>query len=115
MAQKVQNTVHGSEGQSNPGCDTLTDRYRRAWDSRDEVAICRIPELDKRFDRIAMSLDPGEVEKIMREIYRYAYDHYLIVPICELSELTATTKKIAKWDLGHRRQSRNYYDLIKQR
>jgi len=31
-------------------------------------------------------------------------------PFCELSEITATAKRIPKWNLGHRRACRNYYD-----
>ena len=65
-------------------------------------------------DKIEKSLNIDEIAKLLVEVYRYSYDHYLIIPICELSELTATAKRIPKWNLGARRNDRNYYDLIRQ-
>ncbi len=60
-------------------------------------------------------MDIAEISNLMADIYRYAYDNYLMVPICEFPEKVATTKRIPKWDLGLRRNDRNYYDLIRQR
>ena len=53
-------------------------------------------------------MDVAEISKLMAEIYRYAYDHYLMIPICEISDMIATTKKVPKWNLGHRAAIVNY-------
>jgi hypothetical protein len=60
-------------------------------------------------------MDIAEISVLMAEIYRYAYDNYLLTPICEFPDMIATTKRIAKWHPGFRRMDRNYNDLIKQR
>ena len=74
-----------------------------------------IPELNERFEKIEKSLDVAEIYKLMVEIYRYSYDHYLTIPICELDDMIATTKRIPKWNPGRRRNEMNLHDLIKQR
>ena len=56
----------------------------------------------------------AEVSKLLSEIYRYAYDNYLMIPILEFSEIVVTKKKIPKWNTGSRPMDRNYNDLIKQ-
>lgn len=72
-------------------------------------------ELNEKFERAEKSTDIAEISKQMAEIYRYAYDHYLMVPICEIPDMIAITKRIPKWNPGLRRMDRNYYDLVKQR
>ena len=73
-----------------------------------------IPELNERFLRIDKSLDVAEISRLLAEIYRYVYDHYLLIPICEIPVKIATTKRIPKWDPGLRCNDRNYHDLIRQ-
>ncbi len=114
-SRKCENMIHGHDSSTTPGIPNLIRGFTQRYEFKMEESSVNIPYLNERFERIDKSLNIAEISKLMAEIYQYAYDHYLTVPICELSELTATTKKIAKWDLGHRRQSRNYYDLIKQR
>ena len=61
-----------------------------------EESAVNIPELNAMFDRLGKSMDLAEISKLMREVYRYSYDNYLIIPICQLSEITATHQKIPK-------------------
>jgi hypothetical protein len=60
-------------------------------------------------------MDIAEISKLLAEMYRYSYDQYLMIPICEIPDLGATTKRIPQWNLGHHINDRNYYELIRQR
>ena len=55
-----------------------------------------------------------EVEKIAIDLYRYLYDNYVFIPICDISDDSATTKRVSKWDPGLRRIDRNLNDIIRQ-
>ena len=115
--RKTQNTVHGFESSTSPEVGASLTKSGEWWyfyetSGRSHV---NIPELNERFEKIEKSIDVGEIRKLMAEIFRYAYDHYLSIPICEIPDVIATTKRIPQWNLGQRRVDRNYYDLIKQR
>ncbi len=114
-SRKCENTIHGNDSSSVPDVASLIQRCMQRYYFKKEESAVNIPELDERFEKLQRSLDLDEISSLMREIYRYAYDHYLIIPVCQLSEITATNQKIPTWDLGHRRHSRNYYELIRQR
>jgi peptide/nickel transport system substrate-binding protein len=112
--RKVQNTISGADDSTGPDVATLLEKLEERWYFKNVLSAVNIPELNERFEKIEKSLDVAEISKLMAEIYRYAYDYYLMIPICEFPEKIATTKKMPKWDPGLRRQDRNYYDLIRQ-
>ena len=114
-SRKCENNIVGLDLSTTPGTAGLVPRFMQNYFFIKEESTVNIPELNEKFERIDKSLDVAEISRLLTDIYRYSYDHYLVVPICELSEITATAKKIPKWNLGHRRACRNYYDLIKQR
>jgi len=41
------------------------------------------PELNEKFARAEKSMDLVEISKLLSEIYRYAYDQYLEIPIAK--------------------------------
>ena len=115
VERKTQNTIHGYDDSTNPEIGGLLQKFGEKWNFKESRSTVNIPELNERFERIEKRLDMNEISKLMVEIYRYAYDHYLMIPICDIPEKIATTKRIPKWDPGLRRGDRNYYDLIRQR
>ena len=66
-------------------------------------------------DRAERSLDRAEVAKIVADLYRYRYDNYVFVPICDIDDEMAVSKRVPKWEPGYRRNDRNYNDIIRQR
>ncbi len=113
--RKTHNTVHGYDALGSPDVATLYSKFKEKWYFKESRSTVNIPELNDRYDRIENCIDVGEISKLMGEIYRYAYDQYLMIPICEFFGKIATTKRIPKWDTGVRKNDRNYNDLIKQR
>jgi ABC-type transport system substrate-binding protein len=113
--RKSQNTVMGYDDPMDPNVSSLVTKFMDKWYFKNMRSTVNIPELNERFERINQSLNVTEISKLMAEIYRYAYDQYLMIPISEIPDMIATTKRISKWDPGRRRNDRNYYDLIKQR
>jgi peptide/nickel transport system substrate-binding protein len=113
-ARKTQNQIHGSDSSVVPGCDGLIRGYDQKLYSKSPMSYVSIPYLDERFEKIYVSLDLSEVERLMGEIYRYAYDQYLFVPICDLSSIVGTSKRIPPWDPGRRRHCWNYRGLTRQ-
>ncbi len=114
-SRKCENTIHGADSSISPDIGLLVSNFRERLDFRVLESAVNIPELTQKFERIERSLDIREVSRLLAEIYRYAYDHHLAIPICELTDKIATTPKIPKWDPGIRSRDRNYNDLIKQR
>jgi ABC-type transport system substrate-binding protein len=112
---KGQNSIYGTDDTLNPEAGSLLIKFKEKFSSKSKISTVNILELNEKIDRIEKSLDIAEVSKLMAEIYRYAYDQYLMIPICETLDQIATTPKISKWDLGLRRMDRNYYELIRQR
>ncbi len=114
--RKTQNTVHGFDIPTSPELGSLLTRFAEWWYFYEAAgrSTVNIPVLNEKFETIEKSKNAAEIAKLLSEIYRYVYDHYLSIPICEISDMVATTKRIPKWNLGKRRSDRNYYDLIKQ-
>ncbi len=112
--RKTQNSVHGYEGTTNPDAGMLLIKFQEKWSFKNPRSTANLPELNQRFERIEKSMDPAEISRLMAEIYRIAYDQYLMIPICEYPHKIATTKRIPKWDPGLL-NDRNYYALIRQR
>jgi ABC-type transport system substrate-binding protein len=113
--RKSQNTIHGVENATNPDITSILKKLEERYDFASPTSMCNIPELNEKYERMRKSLDKNEIARIMVEIYRYAYDNYLMVPICEIPDMIAASKRIPKWDPGVRRSDRNYYNLIRQR
>jgi peptide/nickel transport system substrate-binding protein len=113
--RKCQNTVHGYDSTTTPDVGAIMIKFQEKWDfSTSGRSTVNIPDLNEKFRRMEKSKDVNEISKILAEIYRYAYDNYLMVPMCELSEKIATRKWIPTWNAGIR-NDRNYYELIRQR
>ncbi len=112
--RKTQNTIHGYDDTTNPNVGALLIKFMEKWYFKSVLSAVNIPQLNERFERIEKSIDIAEISKLMAEIYRYAYDNYLFIPICDIPEKIATTKRIPKWDPGIRRNDRNYYEIIRQ-
>ncbi len=112
--RKTQNSIHGYEGSFSPDISLLLMQFFEKWYVKNGRSTVNIPELNERFERIERSLDITEISKLLAEIYRYAYDQYLMAPICEIPVKIAATKRIPKWNPGLRRMDNNYYDLIRQ-
>ncbi len=114
-ARKTQGTIHGTDAPMSPDIVTLVERVSDRWDFNVPRSTVNIPELNEKFERIGKSLDISEIARLLVEISRYAYDHYLLVPICELPDKIAHTQKIPVWNPGVHRMGYNYYELIRQR
>jgi ABC-type transport system substrate-binding protein len=113
--RKVENTIMGHDNTLTPGCGSILRRLRGKLYSTVSNAVCGIPELDAMFDKASSSLDMAEIKEITGEIYRYAYDNYLFIPIAQMDDEIATSKRIPAWDPGARRTDRNYTEIIRQR
>jgi peptide/nickel transport system substrate-binding protein len=113
--RKTQNIIHGTESPVSPDIVTLLERISDRWDFSQRRSTVNIPEMNERFEKIAKSLDISEITKLLAEICRYAYDHYLLVPMCDLPDIIAANQRIPKWNLGVHRTGNNYYELIRQR
>jgi peptide/nickel transport system substrate-binding protein len=114
ITQKTQNTVHGSESSVVPGCNGIFRSLQQKFHSKDIRTLVKIPYLDERFERALNSVDLAEVARLMGEVYRFIYDQYLAIPVCDLGNMIATTKQIPIWDPGQGRRNRNYRGLIRQ-
>jgi peptide/nickel transport system substrate-binding protein len=112
---KSQNMVYGTDDSVNADVGALIIKFIEKFSNKSKLSTVNIPELNQKIDRIEKSMDISEISRLMAEIYQYAYDNYLMIPICETFVEIATTKRIPKWDPGLRRNDRNYYDLIRQK
>ncbi len=113
-SRELENTIHGHDSSTTPGVASLVARATERYYFKQPTSAVNIPELNEKFERIEKSLDIAEISRLLVEVYNYDYDQHLNIPICEISDITATTKRIPKWNMGLRRFERNYYDLIKQ-
>ncbi len=113
--RKTQNTIHGYDDTTNPDAGAMLTKFEEKWYFKNALSSANMPELNSRFEKIEKSTDLSEISKLMAEIYRIAYDNYLMVTVCEIPDKIATTKRIPSWNTGLRRSDRNYYDLIRQR
>jgi ABC-type transport system substrate-binding protein len=112
--RKSQNTIHGVDSFITPNVGSLSVKFGDKFYFRNSESTVNIPEVNEKFDRIVKSMDISEISKLLSEIYRYGYDQYLMIPIAEINDLVATTKRIPKWDLGSHENDRNYNDLIRE-
>jgi len=85
---------HGTDSPLSPNVSEISDRIEQMWDFTNRRSAVNIPELNERFRRMGKSTDIAEISKLVVEIYRYAYDQYLNIPICEFPDQIATTKRI---------------------
>ncbi len=113
--RKTQNTIHGYDDTTNPEAGALLTKFEEKWYFKNVLSSVNMPDLNARFEKIEKSKDLAEISKLMAEIYRIAYDNYLMVTVCEIPDKIATTKRIPSWNTGLRRSDRNYSDLIRQR
>jgi ABC-type transport system substrate-binding protein len=113
---KGQNMIYCTDDTINADVGALLIKYvERFCAPKSKISTVNIPEVNEKIDRMDKTMNISEISKLMIEVSRYSYDHYLMIPICETFDEIATTKRIPKWDPGLRRNDRNYYDLIKQR
>ncbi len=64
---------------------------------------------------VAEVFRPGSTINPIVDLYRYMYDNYVFVPICDIDDEIAVSKRVPKWEPGYRRNDRNYNDIIRQR
>ena len=112
-SRECENTIQGRDDYTD--LPSIVRGFMQFYYSKWQESAVNLPYLNERFQRIEKSLDFGEISRLLVEVYRYSYDQYLLAPICETSDIFSTSKKIPKWDLGRRRNDRNYQDLIRQR
>jgi peptide/nickel transport system substrate-binding protein len=112
--RKTQNTIHGYDGSQSRDVSQILNQMVEKWYFKNGRSAVNIPEVNERFDRIEKSMDVAEISRLIAELYRYAYDNYLMIPICEIPIKLTTSKRVPPWDTGLRRFDNNYYDLIKQ-
>jgi ABC-type transport system substrate-binding protein len=112
--QKSENTIMGVDSSAVSGCNGILRTFEQKLYSKSELTHVKLPYLDERFEKIFKSLDLTEVERLMGEMYCYTYDNYLVVPICDLDDIIATSKKIPPWDPGLRRRDLNFRGLIRE-
>lgn len=79
------------------------------------MSVCSIPAYDELIDKTRAEVDRAKYEKLCGEIQRYAYEHYLTVPVIELDELYAANKKVEAWDLGKSIYDLNVEDLYREK
>jgi len=113
--RKSQNTVHGYESGTAPEAGDILSRMQEKFYGKSNATTVNVPELNAMFEKAERSTDIDEVSKTLVGIYRYLYDQHVMVPICQIPTVIATTKKVPKWDPGLRAYDRNYNDLIRQR
>ena len=114
-AGKTSESVCGMDSGSSPNCGEQIGRMTHWYNStKNNWSVVKLPELDAMFEKMHNSLDEAEVKRLQAKIYRYAYDNYVMMPICEISEKMAISKKVPMWDPGKRRNSRNINGLIRQ-
>ena len=111
---KTQNQIFGFDGVLSPSLDTFLPKFQDRWYAKNKRSTVNVPEINERFDKIGRSLDRSEVSRLLAEIWRWAYDQYAAIPICEIPYKIATTKRISPWDPGRRRNDLNYLGLIGQ-
>ncbi len=113
--QDVANQVFGNASAVSRDCPENITRLRLNFHSKGEQTTCRIPEIDTMIEKAEKSLDPAEVLSLLGNVHRYAYQNYLDIPICDIGQDIATTRRVPKWDPGARRMGMNLNDVIRQR
>ena len=114
-AKKVKGIIHCVDSTTSAAIPELMARYREQFHSTMPRTFLRNPKVDEMIAKAERSLDSAEVEKIAVDLYRYLYDDYVFIPICDLHDEIATTQKVPPWDPGLRRIDRNINDIIRER
>jgi peptide/nickel transport system substrate-binding protein len=114
-SQKTPNNIHGNAYAVDPECASLLNRLRLIYHSKSDQTVVKIPEIDQMIERAEKSLDKAEVSRLIGDVHRYVHQQDIDIPICELSQDIATTKRVPKWDPGQRRMGSNINDVIRQR
>jgi len=115
MSGNSSGTVSGSNWTATPTCGENLTAYSVKFQSTMKGAYAKSPQLDQMIDKASSSVDEAEMEKLVRDLYRYIYDQHLWVPICSINEEMATARHVPKWNPGRRRDDRNFNDIIRQR
>ncbi len=114
LAQKNENHISGNASAVDSECASLLSRLYLRYHSKSNQTMCKIPELDAMIEKAQRSLDRSEVLRLMGDIHRYVNQQYLDIPICDIDQAIASTKRIPKWDPGGRRMGININDVIRQ-
>ncbi len=110
----TQGTISGMDSSNSPSVPSLLVRIKERTYGKYKRSIMQDPKVDEMLDRASNSLNPTEVAKLLVDAYVHFYNQYQFIPICHINREFATTKRIPEWDLGMRRQDRNYNGLIRQ-
>ena len=114
LSQKTENHISGNAFAVDSECASLLNRLFLFYHSKSNQTMCKIPELDAMIERAQKSLDLSEVLRLMGDVHRYVNQNYIDIPICDMDQGLASTKRIPKWDPGQRRMGININDVIKQ-
>ena len=112
---KVKGMIHCVDSTTSAAPSELMARYRQQFHSTMPRTMLKDPKVDEMIETAERSLDLTEVERISVDLYLYLYDDYVFMPICDISDESATSKRVPKWDPGLRRNDRNFNDIIRQR
>jgi peptide/nickel transport system substrate-binding protein len=113
--RKVQGYINCSDSMTCPALSELLSRFSQNLHSKWPRTMINDPKADGMIDRAEKSLDRTEVEKITVDLYRYTYENYIYIPVCDIDDMIATNRKVPKWEPGYRRVDRNINDIIRQR
>ncbi len=113
--QKVKGHVQVTNTTTSPSLSSILMLFRDNLSSTMPMTLVKDPKADEMLERAERSLDPAEVEKIVVGLYGYIYDNYVWIPICDIDDEIATSKRVPKWEPGNRRNDRNFNDIIRQR
>lgn len=107
--------VQLTEATSSSALASIASLFRENLYSKMDVSLVKDPKVDQIIDRAEASQDRAEVGRLMIELYRYMYDNYVFIPICNIHGEMATTKRVVPWNPGSRRGDRNFNEIIRQR
>jgi ABC-type transport system substrate-binding protein len=96
MSGNSSGTVSGSNWTATPTCGENLTAYSVKFHSTMKGAYAKSPQLDQMIDKASSSLDEAEMEKLVRDLYRYIYDQHLWVFICGINEEMATARHVPK-------------------
>ncbi len=114
-AKKTVGHVQITDATTCKALSEITSLLRENLYSKMQQTLVRDPKVDQMIDQTERSLDRAEIERIMVDLYRYMYDNFVFIPICDIHDEVATSKRIPKWEPGYRRGDRNLNDIIRQR
>ncbi len=113
--QKTKGHVQVTNTTTSSALSALLMLFRDNLYSTMPMTLVKDPKADEMLERAERSTDRSEVEKVVANLYRYMYDNYVFIPICDIDDEIATSKKVPKWEPSTRRNDININDMIKQR